>query len=49
MDENLKLVMAGMEHIDSRIKSLQKIGLYIAAILTAVLVVILLVSGHLSR
>lgn len=49
MDENMRLVMAGMERIDARLKSLQKIGLYVATVLTALLVVVLMVSGHLAR
>ena len=39
--DDLRLVMAGMQHIDARIKSLQNIALYIAVLLTAILVVML--------
>ena len=42
INDDLRLVMAGMQHIDARIKSLQKIALYIAVVLTAILVVMLL-------
>ncbi len=38
--DDLRLVMMGMQHIDSRIKSLQMTGLYVSIVLTAILIVL---------
>jgi hypothetical protein len=43
ISNDLRLVMAGMQHIDSRISDLQIMGYYICAVLTAIFIAILVI------